>query len=104
MFYSGDPEKITDLSYAQFLDAHRDYGFVGCGARIAGDGEIRGEFLETEDCGGRTYIRFQTGEYETVGLAGALLPEAAGETVRFSMEADKVYLFDRETKEAIGAA
>lgn len=70
----------------------------------AGDGEIRGEFLETEDCGGRTYIRFQTGEYETVGLAGALLPENAGETVRFSMAADKVYLFDRETKEAIGAA
>ena len=70
----------------------------------AGDGEIRGEFLETEDCGGRTYIRFQTGEYETVGLAGAILPENAGETVRFSMAADKVYLFDRETKEAIGAA
>lgn len=36
---SGDPEKITDLSYAQFLDAHREY-YHPSNARIYLDGDV----------------------------------------------------------------
>ncbi len=35
----GDPEKITDLSYAQFLDAHREY-YHPSNARIYLDGDV----------------------------------------------------------------
>ncbi len=41
-----------------FLDAHRGYGFVGCGARIAGDGEILGVRHMPERPGRRDFLKF----------------------------------------------
>ena len=96
---------LADAVHTQ-IDMHRAYG--GVVPELASRDHIRRALVLIDDVLSRAGVKKEEIDAVAVtegpGLAGALLPENAGETVRFSMAADKVYLFDRETKEAIGAA
>lgn len=66
-----------------------------------GDGIFTAQFIGTESCGQRQAIKFMLDDMEGICLTDQIPSCSAGGKIKLSIDASRVYLFDKETEKTI---